>query len=193
MKDRWERGIALHFIPASAFGAPTTIDLAEARRSALLLPLYPTGAELHFNIDGVLAAGEGSRSTLYRSGIVEAASAQLIDRDVIPSYALALNCVEALDRYRRLCRKLEISAPIFVLATLFGVRDRKFAVSAERWTGDYYTPMFDRDDVSLPDVVLENLDTPATLTLRPMFDALWQAVGSAGTDLYDADGSWKKR
>jgi hypothetical protein len=183
----WASGFVLHFIPVGSFASLGTVDLRKAYRSALLLALYPTGANLSFNIDGVIARGDDSYATLFRTGVLEAASAQLT-RELIPSRTLVDAIVAALARYLKLASKLEIPAPVFIPASLFGVQGAKMAVPSGDTSTSFFECTFDRDVVGLPHVLVENLDASPSHVLRPMFDGLWQGAGMERCSYYDSDG-----
>lgn len=135
---------------------------------------------IRYNIDGLLAAGDNSYSTLYRCGILETASAQLLAKDVIPSTALAVSLANAVQRYMKLAAILEIAPPVFVFAMLVGAKGLKFAVGTEFGVGYYERGAIDRDQVFLPDVVIEDLNGNVEDIIRPLLDGLWQAAGLDG-------------
>jgi hypothetical protein len=47
-----------------------------------------------------------------------------------------------------------------------------------------------RDEVFLPDAVVEGADADLSAGLRAMFDALWQCLGHERSQSYDAQGIW---
>jgi len=50
------------------------------------------------------------------------------------------------------------------------------------------TDTFDRHVVALPDVLAKGTDAP-DLALKPVFDLLWQAAGSEGSQHYAENGT----
>ena len=48
----------------------------------------------------------------------------------------------------------------------------------------------DRDVLILPDILVDDYNTPIPSVLRPAFDALWQAAGFARSMNYDQQGQW---
>lgn len=60
-----------------------------------------------------------------------------------------------------------------------------------REAGDYsrIVGKFDRGDILLPGVVVDNLDIEVSKLLHPIFDILWQSAGLNGSPNY-RDGVW---
>ena len=50
----------------------------------------------------------------------------------------------------------------------------------------------DRDVLFLPDVLIEEPPSDLPRTLRPIFDAVWNACGFVQSLNYDADGNWAR-
>ena len=48
----------------------------------------------------------------------------------------------------------------------------------------------DRDVLMVPEVVVDDLTTPAAAMVRPALDMLWNAGGFARSPHYDEQGSW---
>ena len=59
--------------------------------------------------------------------------------------------------------------------TLLGVGDHEFATGAGG--GGYYTHTVDRDDLPLPEVVIQDFSASPVEICRPVFDALFNAAG----------------
>jgi hypothetical protein len=51
----------------------------------------------------------------------------------------------------------------------------------------------DRDTLTLPETVVEDLNSKPENILRPMFDLVWNACGYPRSRNFDADGNWLKR
>lgn len=49
----------------------------------------------------------------------------------------------------------------------------------------------DRDDLYLPEVIIEDLSVESVpALLRPMFDIFWQSAGWSRGPIFDDDGNW---
>jgi hypothetical protein len=48
----------------------------------------------------------------------------------------------------------------------------------------------DRDDLLIPESLIESLNSDADVLLKPQLDALWNAVGFQGSTKYDEEGRW---
>jgi hypothetical protein len=48
----------------------------------------------------------------------------------------------------------------------------------------------DRDDLLVPEALIENLDQPADKVMQPQLDAIWNAAGYAGSPNFDEAGKW---
>lgn len=78
---------------------------------------------------------------------------------------------------------LDVQPPVVVMVTLLGVRG--FYIAGR--DGDTWAA-FDRDDLLLPDQLVEDLDADVNSILRPVFDAMWQASGWLRCYSYDEEG-----
>lgn len=175
------RALAVHFIPASAFAPGQDVDLKRAYMSVEFPGLHPANVHRRYNIDGVLVTGDDNYSTLYRSGIVETVSARFVAKDPIPSKAVAISLVIAAEHYMKLAGILDIAPPVFVFATLFGVKGLKLGTGTEFGGGSFYEyGPIDRDEIFLPDVVIDDFTANVEHAFRPMLDGLWQAAGLEG-------------
>lgn len=189
----WKKFVIAHFVPLASFVTEGSLDVLAVRREGGLLALYPSGVNLRLNIDGVLAENEESYSLLFRNGVLETASTAFTKRDSIPSHTLVQSLIDSLGRYVALSRRFGIPAPIAVFVTLHNVHEGQMAVPAHDLPSPAsYEYRFDRAVVRLPSVILESLDSDLALALRPMMDALWQAVGSDLCSYFDTDGRFKR-
>jgi hypothetical protein len=45
--------------------------------------------------------------------------------------------------------------------------------------------------ITIPDIIIADLDFPVATSLRPAFDAIWNAYGYERSPSYRANGEWK--
>ena len=154
-------------------------------------------------IDGLVSEGRypgrgiGSYAQLFRTGAVEAVDATPFDdeynRSVIVAHQLEETTVEALKRYLRLQRELDVSSPVVVMLGLVGVRG--YEIPDGGGTSSYIRPV-DRDDLIVPEALLEagpsSGEGEVGLALKRMFDAVWNACGYAESPNFYDDGRWTR-
>jgi hypothetical protein len=95
-----------------------------------------------------------------------------------------------LPDYLKALGELNVPAPITMMLSLQGVRGA-FLVTHTNWHINP-PPPFDRAVLELPEVVIEQYGTFEAYqrTVRPAFDALWNAGGFFASKYFDADGRW---
>lgn len=192
--------MAIHIIPLSAF------TMGEAERLSFPTnergPFAPIGCSAWsalVNLDGyVFYSDRGEDSTaytqLFRSGVVEAVAvfepwegeghklpASWIESVVMETVK---NCVAALV-------KKEVESPFYVFLSFMKVKQYKLHTSS------YYFPRrassLDRDNLFLPEVVIESSPFDVATVMRPVFDMLWNAFGYEQSLSYNEDGVWSAR
>jgi Putative DNA-binding domain len=190
--------IVLHVLPLTALDPSTqydVVDLANSNNEAFR-PLYTTGWSKRINFDGVVAftppfLGEeasGGYTQVFRSGAIEGVEGYLLSRDnAIPSVAFEKTLIEGLGQFLRLLTEIGAPLPYVVGLALLGVRGYRMAVS-ESYI-DRPQPI-DRDDLVLPEVLVEALPTAPQTVLRLLFDAIWNASGWPRSPFYDDQGAW---
>jgi hypothetical protein len=133
---------------------------------------------------------------VFRAGTIEAVEAHMLRRGIgederfIPSLALERELIDATERYLRLMRELEISPPYLLGLTLLEVKGLRLGVSQRLFELE---ESIDRDNLLIPELLVEESNLPAATTLKPAIDAIWQAAGWAGSTNYDSNGVWHDR
>jgi hypothetical protein len=86
-----------------------------------------------------------------------------------------------------IARDLGVPPPLVSAVSLLGVRGmtmwtdpRLIASGAE----------IDRDDLVVPQELIDDLDEPAEKLMRPQLDAIWNAAGFAQSPNFDEAGVW---
>jgi Schlafen, AlbA_2 len=195
--------VVLHVLPVSALDPNSEgIDLQQLHRRIdgmpLLLPRRQT-SHRRFNLDGLLyyhylkfgEGGPGNYTQAFRSGAVEAVDSWMLQAGrpskVLPAIDIESSLSECLGGCLRTLRELGVSPPVFVLPSLLGVRGLTINRDGEA------SPGVDRDDLLLPDLLVEDFHTDAATLLRPAFDAMWQAAGWMRSFNYDAEDNFRPR
>lgn len=156
-----------------------------------------------YNVDGYmnyhLAAG-GTDSfgycQVFRSGgAVECVDAGQLadggdDRKLIPSTAFEKDLANRVAGYLKGLRALEVAPPYVLSVSMLGVRGFEMAVSPRYHRGTRTT--IDRDELILPEILIEDVTTDALKLLRPILDAVWNAAGYSGSLNYDDAGEWRE-
>ncbi len=158
------------------------------------------GGSVRYNVDGVIIHDEGrfggTSQTLgcgycqvFRNGVIETVDRHMLDpeewgKNIVVARVEKL-LLKAIQRYIEVLRELEVPAPLVVMVSLIGVKG--YGIHSNRhW--QFEPRPIDRDMLMLPDVFLKEYTVELPDVLRPMFNALWNAVGFPHNPDYKADG-----
>jgi hypothetical protein len=195
----------LHIVPLAASDPSVRFDVAELaeRHSSNFRPLYGGSWYTRINADGALAFASdpgGRRAVSYtqvfRSGSIEAVEALLLrrkdqgDDHAIPSLALERTLISALELNLALLAEVGVPAPYALALSFLGVRGLEMAVDVRRFERRY---PIDRDDLLIPETLIEDPGQEPDRLLKPHLDALWNATGHPGSLNYDERGRWHDR
>jgi hypothetical protein len=190
--------LVIHCIALESFGAKPQYDVLALDG---IQPMYATrlsgwGARINFEGRIFIASGEPSSAytQIYRNGVVEAVRVGVLNSSqspgVIPSLAYEEAVVSYLPHCFQIMRQLGCSPPVLVGITLIGVRGLKLAVDVMVELSMGGTKAIDRDVLMLPEIVVEDLSTPAAPLLKPTLDLVWNACGFPSSPYFDASGKW---
>jgi hypothetical protein len=210
--------VVLHVVPISAFDSPASgVDL-DIRRPPLnervLLPIsmasnvskeeldevldsIPSVFVLRYNFDGVfydprLVEADAGYVQLFKTGVIEAVDKSAI-RDDIDGYRLHEGMIKAVHRYFQVLRELGVQPPIFLMLSLLGVSGYEMRRgTVPRHYHSLLRPV-DRDDLVVPEVMVESLEQDIhalAQRMRPLLDAVWNAVGLPRSPHCDESGNW---
>jgi hypothetical protein len=195
----------LHVVPITAVDPSVQYDVArlvtDSSNFGFFWPLRGTAANHRINFDGALAWAPAGRdepaamsyTQVFRNGAIEGAEAFMLRREYlekphpIPSTAFEKDLIKALGRYLTLLSALEAPPPYMVALSLLDVRGLRMSVS-EAYIEQPHP--IDRDDLVLPEVLVEALPAQPHAVLKPLFDAIWNATGWAHSPNYDEAGGW---
>jgi hypothetical protein len=198
--------IVLHILPLSALAGGFTIDLhvLHDQHLGLALPCFNTpGHPCRFNLDGVLSFDPFPRppgdqsgvayAQAFRNGAVEFVDGYTLQGHVaehcFPATVIEQIVIRGVTEYSRTLSRLEVPTPLVIMLTVLGVRGCR--IVSDSWRGG--TPLVDRDDLVLPDLLLEDYEQDLKSVLRPAFDAMWQAAGCPRSMSYRPNGEWSPR
>ncbi len=213
--------IVLHILPISAFGRPQASRLTTGGLLSVGSCFHPpvgwSGSRI--NCDGLLCpysvANEPTACFAYCqvffNGIVESVDAfhfqpgtsahLLIDK-------FEAETVRAVDRYLWGLRHLGIEPPVLILAAVLGAKGCFMQRDVLPFTERRSPIPIDRNNVVLPDVLIEEFDEApastnnnqmryasdqlqfAATAIRPIIDGIWNAAGHPGSHHYDKNGYW---
>jgi hypothetical protein len=190
--------IVLHCIPLESFASATQYDVLPIYENAA--PFPPMGTTVwdrRLNLNGVLIFGSQqpcpSYTQVYRNGALEVVQGRILAREyegrmVIPSVAYEQYVLRYLPQCVRLLQEIGANAPVVVALTLLTTRGLYMGIN--NFWGDQPGFPIDSDSLILPEVVVEDLTTPANRILRPLFDLIWNACGLPRSANFDENGNW---
>ena len=189
----------LHIVPLGAFDAGSAVDVTHADYTKMR-PIYVNGWSHRFNFDGLLTFQMGqsqhahSYVQLFRSGAIEATDCDLLrahNGDLyIPTTAFERELIDALKGYASTQQSLGVEPPLVVMVTLSGVAGYRLAVSRRLMRPWDEGHVIDRGLLAIPPVLVETYSVNPAETLRPIFDAIWNAGGWSHCMNYGESGEW---
>jgi hypothetical protein len=197
--------VVLHLIPLSAFDRDTQIDLrstSDVSNLQSLAPLFHKTAYIaRINIDGYLVYLQISGETkavaytqLFRNGVIETVDCLfLIDPDGkkrIASLAFEQDLIRDIHRFLMRLKALGVEPPILIMLSLLNVKE--FYMSMEGMLGlglAQEQRLIDRNVLLPSEIVVESYSPDLKKTLKPLFDAIWNASGHYGSPYYK-NGEW---
>jgi hypothetical protein len=194
----------LHLVPVESFHNSSQIDvMAFLDQDLHLAPVGSSGGNRRLNIDGFVTysgneiAGKPQfdYAQLFRNGSIEAVDASLLSgdengKDFIPSVAFERDIIYGGKNYFGAYLGLGINGPVVAMLSLLNVRGFYMLTSGIMFRG---THRIDKQNLLIPEVVIEDLSIPVEMSFRPMFDLVWQACGIRRSMNYDEHGNWKSR
>lgn len=196
----------LHVIPLSAADNRAQIDAAAVVGDPQhFRPLYGSGWDTRVNFDGALAyapyrdeSRAGSYTQVFRNGAIEGVESVMLRPEnngiahPIPSLLLERTLIGGLRLYLALLDQFGVEGPYLLGLSLLDVRGQTMALSQGRHAYLETRPI-DRDDLLVPELLVEDPQHPPATILKPAIDAIWQASGWRGSENYDEDGVWHDR
>ena len=190
----------LHIVPLQALLTDLSLDVFAINESKIPVMSSMHGSNSRINIDGVVRhrviteRGSGAYTQIFRSGFVEAVRVFSKNVDsrklVMPSVVYEKEIIGFLSELKRTLTEMEVASPFAILYSLLNVKGVELAVANSHWL-DEGPGIFDRQQIILSDVLVENLDADIGAVLRPLFDLVWNAAGYRQSLNYDKQtGIW---
>lgn len=198
--DGSEGRLILHLVPLSAFGHELSLNpqrIYEHRMS--LQTITPTGFYPQYNLDGFINARSGEQcygyTQVFRNGIIEATKAGILregsaDRIVIPSLAFEKWIFDVIPQYLSTLKELDIPTPIVAMISLIEISGACLGVDNR----DIDDPLceFKKPQLLLPEIIIDDYGTDKYYqkSMRPAFDALWNAAGYPYSRHFNKEDEW---
>lgn len=180
----------LHILPLAP--SQTFLDFSEYDSELRqLMPPYGCGSWDHrFNLEGFLIFPGGknykSYNQYFRNGAAEiyTSCAQFIGRENDTFYGGRFEkfVIQYTDRYLTFLSSTDVEPPVVVFVTCFGLKD-KYLAHSDGWIDSPDNSIFDRNDIWLPEAIIEDFNADNTSALRSMLDSFWQAGGWSGSPI----------
>lgn len=176
------------------------LDLSNANKmelSAIMRPMYCSGWDLMFNIDGIATFGTDraerqkiiSYDQLFRNGIYEAYTGSLIEnyttnnnqtiKQISGAYFVK-GVVDKLTESFNVLKMFKVEAPYIISISLFETR------GAVIYDGNNRSKQIMANEISLPALFLLNTQVDLYKVLKSNLDILWQASGYPQSPAYSA-------
>ena len=193
--------LILHLIPLESFRSKTSIQFDDIGWHGTTFPpighRHTRGWGPTLNFDGILVSWEsekpGSFTTyvqIYRNGMIEVAldsiSQQRDGTNYLSTGFYEKDLVNNVSLYLKGLRSLSIRPPILAFLTLTGVKGALIHPGA--FSSDSLH-LIDRDVLSLPEIVIEDLNQSTAKLFRPAFDLVWNASGLPRSLNFDEQGN----
>lgn len=134
-------------------------------------------------------------SQLFRYGHIESVGTDVVyyiedsQQLIIGLPTVAQEIITAASRYLKASSSLTLNEHFLISIALLGVKGAEMLSSPHPIRAIKKKPI-DRDNVVLPEIVIEGDDCDVPRSLRPAIDALYNACGHKGSPNYDEDGNW---
>ncbi len=195
--------LVVHLVPLTAFSSNETFDLSHFDLSQLksqsekMRPMEATSWHSpQYNFDGLLCyagnEGEPSYSTLqiYRNGIIEVVNTDILSyrTNFIHGKAYERVIIDYLKNLISIQKDLGCLPPIFIMLSLLEVKNHR--VEAVGGHSFFKAKEIGREELILPEVMIDDFDSELPTIMKPIFDLVWNASGWDGSKNYDENGKW---
>ncbi len=193
--------IVLHVVPLRAFYPDSQVDLLElagdqTHRQSMTYRLSSSGVYVKpkHNFDGLVSMVPWSSAIpeeyvqVFRNGSIEAVDTYMLsyiqDLKSIPNPSTEEHIINGLRNFLAIDKSLDVEPPLFVMLSLLGVKGYQMQTGLLNREGRH---SIDRDDLIIPEVMIEDLDSDPAIILKPAFDMIWNAAGEWGSYNYDRE------
>jgi hypothetical protein len=197
--------IVVHVIPLSALDTRERFDASALKKVHVVGELQPLLSSSvynsRFNFDGYLISEQFNDPSavvtaylqLFRNGIFESVNTLVEaqpEAKSIPSVELEGTLLKNLPTYFAALKKLGIQAPVFLAISIIGTSGYSMRLPSLA-ARSYAHPggKINEDTLILPEVMVESFEGDIGESLKPVFDAIWNAAGW-GKSIYYEGSKW---
>ncbi|GAB4286642.1 MAG: hypothetical protein Kow0098_02100 [Ignavibacteriaceae bacterium] len=187
-----------HIIPISSFASNFSIDLARFEHSKIRYDLFYNLPKV-FNYDGILIHNyekeyQADRYTqIFRNGVIEVLTARLhnSERKLIGRNSFEIELIENIPKYLFVLNLFDLTTPLVVFYTVLDIEGYKIHLYEDEHMRQWQNRPLSPNDLILTEVILndESLEN-LPLTLKPLFDPIWNAAGHPQSPNYNTKGEW---
>jgi hypothetical protein len=176
--------VVLHIVPLNAFQMPPSFNLAALTRDpGRLVPKNYPGHAPRFNFDGFLIYRPRPGPTysyvqVFRNGSIEFVDVFVTPEDPVILAKYELDVLSNLRQFVSYQKELGVDPPLF---SLLGVKN----CTMSRGRPFEEEHRIDRDNLVLPEVMIENFEFDAAKEMRQIFDAVWNSADFPCSPNYD--------
>ena len=191
--------ITLHIVPFSAFNSQSSIDLRRLVPSELI-PIWCGGCDFGFNVDGYWTRTDTGSPRgylqVFRNGIIETAAGDVRTTSNAGFYMLAQEIEDRIAKTVNECllslRRADVSLPAYVMVG--GIRMSGTYIFFDPYASKTGAPPLPTR-FEFPVAIIEDYSTIEAYrqSLKPLFDAVWNAAGYESSKSYARDGKWQRK
>lgn len=135
---------------------------------------------------------------LFRNGCIESAEAITVGekdgRDKgIPAIRFEEVLIHALQRFLLALEHIAVHPPFFIMVSLLDVSGYQMITKDEEGIIGLLGEKIDRDNLLLPEVILDTFDVEPSKVLKPIFDSIWNSCGWKASQNYNNNGNWNSK
>ena len=190
-----ESKLILHLIPIQSFTSREQLTFRNREsfpNNTIPAPIQASGWSHRINLDGFVtfSGSEGKEYTylqIFRNGSIEAVDTVSLEHKSFPVYWIQELLLKEVKKFLEIQQHFEIEPPIFISLSLINVKGKTINDSPISFRSSY--PV-DKENIIIPEVMLEDYEEDLTKLLKPIFDVIAHAVGLSQSPYYDEDGNY---
>jgi len=189
------RCLILHMIPLSFLRSSNLLDISILSKRSDLAPILSDGFSSRINLEGYLtffppnSGAAISYAHIYRNGTVELAvfSDLWVNDGQVRTLAIESYLIKTVQRFSNFYQDMSLYGPVAIFLSAVGYKGLEIRVDSHRMPS-IQPKIFDRSVVTLPESLIDSAGVPADMTLKPIFDAFYNAAGWEKCVHYSSDG-----
>ena len=185
--------LVIHDDPLGVLAANPGIDLRKQIPPHLSLGERPLalGSE-RYNLEGQLRFDrDQAYLQIFRSGALELAYRYGDKKERKLYIGIDWFVIKETAWLLKLARAYDLDPPFAVMVSLLGFHGWSFILDPSTgFFADRAGHEIDRDEILLPDLLVEDADLDLKRELKPLLDMLWNCAGFGGSLNYDAKAAW---